>query len=477
MLATKFAVQSLGAISMLFLVRILTPDDFGIIAMVMAAVAFIALFGKVGVESYLIQKEDPTEFHYHTAWSINFFLFCFVGVLIYTFAPAIANYYDDARLEPVTRTISLLFFIRAANNIRTVDFRKHLNFHLEFKYRIYSKSISLIASISLAYWLENYWALVYAMILIAVVELILGYLLIPFSPKLSFSRLADIFGFAKWTSLQNIFIFINLQGPIIILGFYFSSSVVGVYAVSLEMASIFTIELVAAINAAAFPVFSKLSQDLSKLRSSYLGLIETIYFIFCPIAVGLFAVSDLFVPIVLGEKWIAATEILGFITLYAGVVCLNSTAGYMYLAIGKPKYVTFVTIYLSTCVVVACIFGGVAGDVRLAVVTLFILSIPVFFINIIISRRYINISLRSYVASVWRPLIASLIMLFTVTYVRDGFLSFHNVYFFELAMTVVVGAAAYLVAIILLWRFASCPAGVESKVLDKMRQAGTSIFS
>jgi O-antigen/teichoic acid export membrane protein len=467
MLSSNLSTQLIGFVSTMVLVRLLSPSDFGMLAMVMATVSFLRLTSAVGVESYLIQDQDAKSDIYNTAWTVNFILFICAGLILFLGAPYIAIYYKAPEIERATQFISLVFLLHALKNIWIVDFRKHLLFSKEFRYNISVKISSVIPTLLLAYFLRSYWALLVGIVIAALAEIIISYTMYPRRPRLSMVGIRKIFHYTKWTSIHNFFVFVNMQGPIIVLGRYLSAEKIGIFSVSLEIATVLTSQLASAINAAAFPVFSKLTNDPPKLRASVRRVSANIFVLFAPIGVGIFAVSDQFVTVVLGSQWNDAGEVLKYLALYGVVIGTLSLNGYAFLAIGKPRIVTLLSFILGSIVLVASFYGGLTGSVTSTVQWLFFGSLVLFPINGYFLNRYIGLGLRESLSDRWRAVVACAIMYAIVTGSKGIISRLVVENHTMLGISVIIGICVYTCAVLLLWLLSGRPAGAERTFLEQ----------
>src|SRR5688572_22387334 len=98
MVGFRLLDRSVGLISMLILARVLTPADFGLVAMATALIAFVELFGAFGLELALIQRPDATRAHFDTAWTMNVLIGAMVALLLFALARPLAWFYDEPRL-------------------------------------------------------------------------------------------------------------------------------------------------------------------------------------------------------------------------------------------------------------------------------------------------------------------------------------------------------------------------------------------
>src|SRR6188768_753300 len=165
MVLAKLLERSLGLISSLFLVRLLAPADFGIVAMAMSLIALLELFSAFGLDSVLIQNRAATDAHFHTAWTLNVIAACVAGVILAALAIPASLFYQEPRLVPVILVFALASAVQGLENIGVVMFRKDLQFDREFRYLLAKKLIGFAITVPLAFWLRDFWALVYGILI------------------------------------------------------------------------------------------------------------------------------------------------------------------------------------------------------------------------------------------------------------------------------------------------------------------------
>ena len=175
----KLLDKSIGLISTLVLVRVLTPSDFGLVAMAMAVVALLELMSAFGFDSALIQRQDTARSHFDTAWTFNVIFGVCIALFLVAMAVPAAAFYREPRLEQMLPVLAIGAVVGGFENIGTVAFRKELNFRMEFIY-LFIKRIAVFAVvITLALTLRSFWALIFATIAGKAMAVLISYLLHP----------------------------------------------------------------------------------------------------------------------------------------------------------------------------------------------------------------------------------------------------------------------------------------------------------
>ena len=128
MISYRMLDRIIGLVSTLVLARVLTPADFGLVAMATALIAFVELFGSLGLDTALIQRPGATREHFDSAWTMNVLIGASVALALLLCAWPLARFYDDSRLIGLVAFLALGPLIQGCENIGVVAFRKELNF-------------------------------------------------------------------------------------------------------------------------------------------------------------------------------------------------------------------------------------------------------------------------------------------------------------------------------------------------------------
>jgi len=404
-----------GLISMIILARLLVPDDFGIIAMAMSMIAGVELLTAFGFEVVLIQHPDPKAHHFHSAWTMNVILASVAALAAIALAEPIARFFDEPRLTPVMYALSVSAFVNGLENIHVVWFQKNLEFHRDFLFRFLPRLGSFIVTIPLAFYLRSYWALVAGMLFATISSVVLSYYLRPVMPRLSLAGVRDLLGFSKWLFVSNLLGYGIIRGSDIIVGRTLGSFGLGTYSLSFEIATLPTTQLTAPINRAVFPGYPKLASDLNLIRKGFLDVTGVIAAIALPAAIGIAAVAQVLVPVVLGEKWAHTIPLIEILAIYGAVGCLLTNVGPLFNAMARPQLMTYLQI-LGLMTLLPAVYYlskemGVVGAGWAFLLTTFI-STPV---TIYVVMRLLDFRLSALISIVWRPILAACLMYWIVS--------------------------------------------------------------
>ena len=467
MLGFKLTERSLGIISTIILARLLVPSDFGLVAMGMSIVAILELLGAFSFDMALIQNQSAEKRHYDTAWTFNVLLGVVSALVLIALAKPAAVFYEEPRLHAMMYVLACVAAAGGLENIGVVAFRKELNFKKEFQFLLGKKIAAFAVTIPLAFILRNYWALVVGILVGKVVGVALSFWVHPYRPGLSLAAWQQLVHFSKWLLVNNILGFLNYRAVDLIIGKFTGPRALGLYTLAYEISNLPTTELVAPINRAIFPGYSKMASDVSRLRDGFLKVIGMIALIALPTAMGLAATAELIVPVVFGSKWLNTIPIVQILAFFGAITSLQSNSGYVFLALGKPRILSVLLTILVTIRLPVLIFltwkAGAVGAAW-AMLGTALLMFPAYYITL---ARQLKLTFGLLLAKVWRPVAASSLMFFSVQQIvvnLNAAMSFSE-QLTQAISVVFAGAIIYITVVLLLWLASSKPKSVEYDAL------------
>lgn len=471
MVGLRFCMKGISIVSTMILARLLMPEDFGVMAMATSVYALIELMRAFGFDTVLIQKQTANRDHYDTAWTLQVIFSLLASASIIAISDVAASYYNDPRIGPVLSTMALITLINGFGNIGVVEFRKQLTFNKEFTFQLFVKLSGFFVTIPLAYYWRSYWALLVGTLSSNMMGVLLSYVMQSYRPKISLKVWRDVLGFSSWLYLNNILFFLNQHAQNFILGKLGGSEALGLFSISNEMGSLVVGEVVAPINRAAFPGYSAVASEKAILKETYLKVFSYIVIVAVPSAIGIAITSPVFVNVLLGDKWSNCVPIIQFISLGSIFVALNSSSGYIYLALGKQKFTTALTI-LWLCVLIPLMFWLAPGEAGLGVAkAILITSLIMFPFYQIWINRILSISFYKLINTIKRPLIASIIMGYAVSKYLEYIGSQHSglLGVALLLSAIILGALCFIFVLLILWFITKQTNSAEDDLFIKLK--------
>lgn len=324
----SYSTQGVNFILQIILARLLSPSDYGIIAMMAIFLQVAAVFVDSGFGKALVQKKDCEEKDYSTVFYYNLAVSIAIYIILFAISPFVARFYDIPILTDVMRVASLVVIINALSIVQRTKLEKNIDFKSRSIVSFASSLLSGVAGIVMAYYGLGVWALCGQSILNSLFQLVFFYFFVRWCPSLVFSKdsFHEMFSFGSKLLITNIINVIYSNLYTIVIGKRFNSRDLGFYSRADQFAIFPSTNICAIISGVAFPTLSKIQDDDDKLRFAYRKIIRYSSFIIFPLMVGLAAVADPFIRTLLGEKWantIPYLQVLCFALMWDHLSTLN----------------------------------------------------------------------------------------------------------------------------------------------------------
>lgn len=466
--AAKIIINILALVSTIILARILSPEDFGLVAIVLAFLAIIEAVTDLSLASALVHIKELTEKHFHTAWSLNVSRGLLMAVIFALSAQSIAGYYNDPRLVDIMLAISISIMISGFTNPKMVVLTKSLVFWQEFAVTVSQKVMAVIVSISVALLTHSYWALVAGVITSQIIGVLVSYIIVPYRPKPNFAHIKDIWSFSIWLTLGKIVNTLNWKFDQLVIGSHLGSKSLGFYTVGDNLAGMPTREAIQPLENTLFPGFTHIAHDKERLRNAYVRAQALITAIALPLGIGFALVSPALIPLLMGEKWIPAIQVIEVIAGVYVLQTIGSQAQPLAMALGYTKTI-FKRDLIMFCVRVPIIifslinfglFGLLMGRVLTGTMSLII--------NMFLIRNMLDLSVIQQLKNNLRSIISAIVMIAIVVNVNHTFKIPELAY--VLMIDITLGGLVYFVVHLTLWRLMECPQGPESELLNIINQ-------
>jgi len=232
--------------------------------------------------------------------------------------------------------------LQAFTNIGVVYFQKELEFNKQFLYQLSGTLADFVVAISAALILRSVWALVFGLLAGNAARLIASYFIHPYRPRLSkdLTKSKELFGFGKWILGSSILVFLITQGDDIFVGKLLGATMLGFYQMAYRISNMPATEITHVISQVTFPAYSKLQDNLPKLREAYLKVLQVTAFLSFPIAGLIFVLAPDFTRLFLGEKWMPMVPAMQVLVFWGLIRSIGATTGPIFQGVGKPGIAT-----------------------------------------------------------------------------------------------------------------------------------------
>ena len=419
--AMRWCIRSLGFISSAVLARLLIPEDFGLVATVMIIFGLASSLFEFGVNWALIQNNNATDDHFHTAWTVRLLQSLVVSCLLVVLSPMIAGLYGDIRLELICQIMAVGTLIRGFENIGTVKLQKDMKFSKDFLYNVAPKIISTFVTIGLAFYYKSYMALVVGTVVSNLVLVIASYIVVRFRPKFSFKEISDIWGFSQWVLVRNIAEYISTQGDLIVLSILATPTKIGFYKWGTELSFMAITEIQQPFTRALVPGLVKIKHDHDRLIGAYLKALSMMTLVAVPAALGFGAVAEELIPLFLGggDKWLPVVPLIEALVFFSMCTAMYGISGSLLAISGNVKYVAYIY-WVQAVTTIATIypafyFAGIQG----VAFSRALIGIIMFFVVSMLVVQRCQVRFGQIFNVVWRPVMAGVGMFFILLNISD----------------------------------------------------------
>ncbi len=400
---------------LLVLARLLKPEDFGLMAMILVVFGFAQVFADMGVSNAIIHRQDPTREELSSLYWLNLGASVTLYALIVACKPLILFIYTEPRLDEIVPLVALVFVITAPGQQFQVLLEKNLRFRELAVAESFSAIAGAMVAISMALAGQGVYALVYGILSSSVLKscvlVIVG--LRSWRPQMHF-RLMDLKGYLRFGMFQMGEKSVNYFGQRfdqLLIGIILGAQELGYYNLASTLVFLPYSKINPVFTRVAFPIFSRARDDLESLKSGFMTMRNLLASINFPLLFGMIAVAPEFVPVVLGEEWLPSIIPMQILALVGVMRSLGSPTGPLLLAVGRPDLGFYFNCFAPALLIPAAILGAWANGAVGVSIGILLATLMLFWMGyLFMIRRIVGPCLGSYVAAFGPAGLTSVIM-------------------------------------------------------------------
>lgn len=444
----RISAQLISTFVSIVLARLLDPSHYGVIAIVMIFITIANVFVSDGLGSALIQKKDATETDFFSVLYFNIVFSIILYLGLFSFAPVISEFYGDdyAILTPVLRILGLRIILTSINSVQQAYVSRKMMFKKFFVSTLSGTITSAVIGIYMANNGYGVWALVTQYLVSTIVSTFTLTFTLKKKPKLifSFSSIKELFPFGIRMLGSGLLITGYQELRAIIIGKVYSTDDLAYYEKGRNFPNLIVTNINTSIGAVLFPKMSSEQHDPAILKSTTRNSIRFTSYIMCPMMLGLAAVSDNFIRLLLTDKWIECVPLLKIfciIYLFQPIHTANMQA---IKALGRSDIYLKLEIIKKTIELIILIIV-MRISVKAIVISMAICTSLFILINAYPNVKLLNYSIKEQLSDIIPNVVLSIIMC-TITYSIGLFID-HCLS--ALIIQITVGIAVYFLLSIL----------------------------
>lgn len=433
----------------ILIIRVLEPADYGLFAMAMVTIGFIALFSEIGLGVALVQAQVLDDAAKRAACTLIMGCNALLALAIATSAPLVATAFDEPDLVAVVQVLSVELVISSLAAVPQANLERQLRFKDLSIAAMAGGVVSATLALTGALLGWGVWSLVAGNLTLAAVR---SALLIAFHghfvwPALSGqAAIRPLIAFGGHILAGRCLWYWYGQADQIVLARILHASMLGYYSVASQLAMMPASKGMEAINRVIFPIVSRTRSDLPGLRRSYQRLVRLVATYAFAACWGLAAVAPELVAVILGEKWLSAATPLMLLSAVAPLRMLTALNNTVASAAGSPQASTKELALAGVLMPAAVVAGAWIDGLRGACMAWLISYPPIFLVSDLLTCAAIGHSTRAALRAVVAPLAAASLMWLSVLAIRAQLVGATHPALL-LALELVVAPFAYVISL------------------------------
>jgi len=413
-----FAIQMIATV---ILARLLTPADFGLLAMVSTFSLLLANFGPIGFTEAVLQREEID----HALASNLFWINLGLGILLTIgFAAAgrlLARFYGDPRVAPVAVTMSVTIFFSSVSVQHLALLKRAMRFSALSTNDILARALSVAVSILLGWEAWGYWALVAGAVTLPLATSIGAWTLCRWVPGLPRHVVGTVpmVRFAINTYGRFVLNYFRHNLDNLLVGWRFGPQPLGIYKKAYDLFVLPSSSLTDPLTNVAVSTLSRLTRDSAQYGRYFLRALSAIAFVGMGLGAGLTLMADDLILVMLGPGWEESARIFRFLGPGVGIMMLYGTHGWIHLSIGRAdRWLRWAAVEFAVTglLFLAGLRWGLVGIAVAWVASYWILTIPAF----LYAGRPARLGIAPVIGAVWKYALASALAGYTAALVVHG---------------------------------------------------------
>ena len=457
--ASKLTGQIIAWGITLIVIRLLNPDDYGLMAMATVVLSVVALIGEMGMGVAIIQTSKLDQLLVRQIFGASLVFSISVTMVITVLSPFIAYLFSEQRLTLIIQALSIQLLISAFAVVPDSLLRRDMCFRKLAVIDTVVQISSSISTIILAYCGYGVWALVFGSIAGQLVRVILLYTSTKYRywPSFKFSGFRSSALFGGQITLSRIIWLVYSQADVIIVGRFFGKEALGFYSVSIHLASMPMNKIMSVVNQVAFPAVSLVQHQTDVWNVGIKRGIRVIAIGVFPALWGMAIVAPELIDVALGANWSPAIIPFQLVAIAIPLRMLLAFFSTTICALGRSDLDLYCTVVGFVVLLISFVIGAQWGLVGLAASWVFAVPI-IFLIVMLLIGRTLKIRFLGLMKMLLNPVVAAFLMVVSVSMCRYLIMEFSTP-LVRLPLLVVVGSLVYVMSLICL----------EPKILKELR--------
>jgi len=440
--------------STVVLARLLTPADYGLVAMVAVVTNFAMMFKDMGLSMATVQKAEIDHAQISTLFWINVAISLVIMIVMAALAPVVAWFYGKPELTLVTLALAGSFIFSGLTIQHQALLRRQMHFGKLAVIEIAAMFSSVIAAIISAWYGAGYWALVIMQLVMAVSNSIGVWFACDWRPGLPKrgTGVRPMLAFGGNITGFNFINYFSRNIDKLLIGKYCPTPELGYYSKAYQLLLLPINQIRGPLESVATPALSRLQNDKEGYRNYYYRLINILAFLTMPLMVFLAVCSKDIVLLVLGGQWLNMCSIFSILSIVAFIQPVASTRGIVLISMGQGrKYLIWGA--LNAVVVIASFLVGIKWQTKGVAISYCVANYLILLPSLWYCFKGSPLGVCKFFVSIWGPALASVIMGLAIWCVSVGLTANYHI-ILRLLIHLVLALLAYMAVLCIVpdWR-------------------------
>lgn len=331
--------RSLGLISTLILARLLTPADFGVVAVAALIIHFSEVLSNTGIQQYIVQAEEASDETVNTAWTLDLLLKASVCMLLYLALPGINWFYDDPNIIYAVGALIPVILIRAMTNPELHVQRRNLSYGVIFRIGVISKLTSFGVVVTVALLTQSFWAIIVGDLVASIVSVSLSYYYCARRPGLSLRNVSRQWLFSRWMLARGSVGYLRAQVDTLLISQFYSLSQLGKFNIAREFTIMPANEVIQPAVEPLLAMFASVRADHKRMAQQVSLALLVISIFTAPFVAFIHQFYEPIVFYLLGKNWLDAAPLMQAMTPLLFAFALGGILNNVCFALAKVKIV------------------------------------------------------------------------------------------------------------------------------------------
>lgn len=438
----KIASMIISFTANLILARLLTPDDFGLLGIMLAFINISAVFVDAGFGSALIQKKHISQTDLSTIFYWNLFVSLLLYVALFFLSPLIGKWFQSNMLSEVIKLLALVLILNSLSLVQTTVLKKRLEFKLIAISFVIASFMAFIISVTLALKDYGIWSLVAFQLSQSAINAMILWIFAKWYPSLlwSWSAFKQLFGYGVFLLLSSLAGTASKQIQTLLIGKICSPVTLGYYSQAKNMENAPTNTIYTVVGQVVFPLFSLHHNSMEEFVGIYKKVINTVAYVTIPIMFILIIIAKPLILLLLTDKWLQSIpyfQLLCLCGVSASIVDINIFA---ISALGKSK--TIFKLSLLNSIVALCMMSvGAIWSIYGILISLVVYSFYSLGLYSFYIRRYLKIRITGQLGGIMNILMISVFLSCVIYCVPNAIVSNQ---IFAIVISILIFLGSYL---------------------------------